>query len=110
MTYLSVRNGNKWLETLKLVSDSYQCTYESLAVDVDWLSKDFAHDSRMGAATLILTFACFNALTITVFLLMDYKMLMRWYKENPLKTQDRFIRTIQVGIDPREQERVEMEE
>ena len=85
---------------LDSVQAGYQCTYSSLGVDVEMLRAEFDQDKRIVIAAITLAATCINAVSISVFILMDYKMLMRWYKENPLKTNQRYIRSIQVGISP----------
>ena len=56
----------------------------------------------MREASFVLSFACLNVAAIVAFFVLNYKMLVRWYRENPTKTNSCQIRTIRVGLNPAE--------
>ena len=48
---------------------------------------------------MIMVLGSANVVLIALQFLMHYKMLMRWYRENPVM-DSKFVRSIKVGIMP----------
>ena len=79
---------------------SKECTDASLMIDIDKLVKDRDNKSGFdGTAGMIMVLGSANVILIALQFLMHYKMLMRWYRENPLMSI-KLVRSIKVGIMP----------
>ena len=100
-TLMALKYESGWFELLEQSQAmSRDCTNPSLYIDLEKLVSDREDLSGFnGAAKLIFSVSIVNVLLFVLQFLMHLGMLMRWFRENPIKEETK-VRSIKVGIAP----------
>lgn len=84
-----------WLDSLQEIRGSQTCTFQSLEIDIN----GYISDSKISTSIplYIVMLSCLLLAFITLHFIFHYRMMIRWYIENPLDGLA-FARSISVGI------------